>query len=412
MKFFNLKSIVRTFAAACLLTVTNLTASAGDWVPVQSTSDIVKSEKYILMNNFSGKYVKFQAEGYTETNVVNATTLVADIEDATLFTFSGKDGEFRISDGEHYIVPSTTQRSASEGDIYYWNTMASEYPAIWDVEVIDGVALIGGMHGDWKYDGENDYVYIDGNNSNTANHCEWSLLVYDPMTVELDNQAASFSIPTDMDEIVKVKLYRKALTQGTLNTLCLPFDVDHDAFLEVFGNGSFILEYDEKIGDYVYLKYTMGIKAGKPYLIIPGDAHEDNFYVFPRVKANSFVSEPEDDVRGDFAFKGTFVKLTPAPTNFYIYNKGTFYHYDTAVSLAGTMAYFQPVEPSSQAKILGSYISENNGTATGISTVVESQVLTAPVYNVNGQVVRSSSQNLEGLVPGIYVVNGRKVVIK
>ena len=36
----------------------------------------------------------------------------------------------------------------------------------------------------------------------------------------------------------------------------------------------------------------------------------------------------------------------------------------------------------------------------------------ATVYSVNGQIVRTNAKSLNGLAKGVYVVNGKKVVVK
>lgn len=49
-------------------------------------------------------------------------------------------------------------------------------------------------------------------------------------------------------------------------------------------------------------------------------------------------------------------------------------------------------------------------TTTGISNIETShQVLAGKVFNLNGQLVGTSTQNLN---KGIYIVNGKKVIIK
>ena len=49
-------------------------------------------------------------------------------------------------------------------------------------------------------------------------------------------------------------------------------------------------------------------------------------------------------------------------------------------------------------------------TATGISNIETSnKVLAGKVFNLNGQLVGTSTQNLS---KGIYIVNGKKVIIK
>lgn len=48
--------------------------------------------------------------------------------------------------------------------------------------------------------------------------------------------------------------------------------------------------------------------------------------------------------------------------------------------------------------------------STGIATISATHPVN--VYNVQGRMVRSQATTLEGLPSGVYIVNGRKIVIK
>ena len=51
---------------------------------------------------------------------------------------------------------------------------------------------------------------------------------------------------------------------------------------------------------------------------------------------------------------------------------------------------------------------------TGINqTIVDDQrPQNADIYTVNGQLVRAGSSSIEGLPKGIYIVNGKKLVVR
>lgn len=55
---------------------------------------------------------------------------------------------------------------------------------------------------------------------------------------------------------------------------------------------------------------------------------------------------------------------------------------------------------------------EDKGEVDGISSVNVENVLNGDVYNLNGVKVRKAGESLEGLVKGLYIVNGKKVVVK
>jgi hypothetical protein len=49
---------------------------------------------------------------------------------------------------------------------------------------------------------------------------------------------------------------------------------------------------------------------------------------------------------------------------------------------------------------------------TGISIIPTSDTKSQDVYDLNGRKVRSGSMSLDGLPRGIYIVGGKKVVVK
>ena len=77
--------------------------------------------------------------------------------------------------------------------------------------------------------------------------------------------------------------------------------------------------------------------------------------------------------------------------------------------LNGTRAYFEYVEPAAGAMLRINYQPTNN--TTGIETVWSEKTVVPGVYNLQGARVRTEN-NVEGLPAGIYIVNGRKVVVK
>jgi hypothetical protein len=73
--------------------------------------------------------------------------------------------------------------------------------------------------------------------------------------------------------------------------------------------------------------------------------------------------------------------------------------------LKGYRAYFVIPSTNAGAKMLMSF----DDVVDGIHTVNADGTSTSKIYNINGQYVGTSK---EGLAKGIYIVNGKKVVIK
>lgn len=83
------------------------------------------------------------------------------------------------------------------------------------------------------------------------------------------------------------------------------------------------------------------------------------------------------------------------------------YHLTSAMAMKGFRAYF--VENSAAAKISSWTL---DGVVTGIEEIEGQEVQPFDVYNMNGQKVRSRVTTTDHLPQGVYIVNGKKVIIK
>lgn len=103
---------------------------------------------------------------------------------------------------------------------------------------------------------------------------------------------------------------------------------------------------------------------------------------------------------------------TPVPEGSYVMSGGKMYHLTGAWGgLLGTCWYITDMGTSSNSKVLA--IDGEGGTTdiNGIVTEVPGDKAMEGVYNINGQKVTDGT-SLEGLPKGIYIVNGKKHVVK
>ena len=103
---------------------------------------------------------------------------------------------------------------------------------------------------------------------------------------------------------------------------------------------------------------------------------------------------------------------TPVPEGSYVMSDGKMYHLTGAWGgLLGTCWYITDMGTSSNSKVLA--IDGEGGTTdiNGIVTEVPGDKAMEGVYNINGQKVADGT-SLEGLPKGIYIVNGKKHVVK
>ena len=125
-----------------------------------------------------------------------------------------------------------------------------------------------------------------------------------------------------------------------------------------------------------------------------------------------------------FYFDGTFsLKKSDTASNFitpgdYIIQGGKFIECtaDKKYALKGFRGWFKRETPpqNSKGNVITIELCDNDGTVTEIVNIDNNGNATIPynIYNVYGQKVRGNTQSTEGLARGIYIVNGKKVMVK
>lgn len=218
-----------------------------------------------------------------------------------------------------------------------------------------------------------------------------------------------------------VTVKRTFYKDGDWNTLCLPFDVSAKEVKDVFGSDAQLRQVDEAHSKDNTVAFTTAtaIKAGVPYLI----------------KFDKLTENADQAQKFEYTFKGVEVNTEPAPVtleNRNIVFAGVYEAFtpeefmedfggDVVASMAaantlkkvyagttikGLRAVFglaSSVQPQAVKVVI-------DGTTTGIGDlhVDGTTVANGRVYNLNGQCVGTS---LEGLKAGVYIQNGKKVII-
>lgn len=210
-------------------------------------------------------------------------------------------------------------------------------------------------------------------------------------------------------ENVYVTLKRTFFHDNAWNTLCLPFDVaDASA---AFG-GAEIREIDlsQCTDNTIQFVPATEIKAGVPYIIKWNENVADAQTFEKTFERVTLVAEPKPvKVNNDITFTG-FYKMTAAN------DLG-----GTSVAAIGAGSKLFTVGEGKMKGFRAAFVLSSNaqaskykvvidGTATGIEDlVIDSAKANGRVYNLNGQYV---GNNLNGLQPGLYIQNGKKIVVK
>lgn len=184
-----------------------------------------------------------------------------------------------------------------------------------------------------------------------------------------------------------------------------------------------------------------GIVAGTPYIIMVGKEADiktkNDVYTFPwginttvKVKGPIYqvkgVVPPtfdgdgvttEEEISGGYKvqFKGFYYDPGAAPANAYVVNNGNMYHLKSKwESFVGTSWYVTITDADGNAKAL-SFSFDGDSSTTAIENVTRQEDAAVQtdgfVYNLSGQRV-GTRNNMSNLSSGIYIVAGKKVVVK
>ena len=238
---------------------------------------------------------------------------------------------------------------------------------------------------------------------------------------------------------------RRYFNVGKWESLILPCTLTGDQVKQTFGGekGVQLSAFKEVKGTCVYFKAVdldkEGIVAGQPYIIKVGkdaDIESKKEYTFPWGNNTVKVKGPIYQVKGvvpptfegdgvttgvktfddyEVQFHGFYYDRGVAPAGAYVVNNGNMYHLSSDWnSFVGTSWYVTITDEHGKPKAL-SFSFDGDSSTTAIENVQlqeDAAVQTDGfVYNLSGQRV-GTRNNMSNLSSGIYVVAGKKFVVK
>lgn len=285
--------------------------------------------------------------------------------------------------------------------------------------------------------------YLDATNTSTEEFTTTKKVgdtYYTPSGINRNSGAVPYTFPV----IYNIRRY---FNVGKWESLILPCTLTGDQVKQTFGGDQEVKlsAFDRVEGTCVYFKTVdtdkEGIVAGKPYIIKVGKKADietkDNEYTFPwgnnttvKVKGPIYqvkgVVPPtftgdgvttEEEISGGYKvqFHGFYYDPGAAPANAYVVNNGDMYHLSTEwKSFVGTSWYVTITDAHGNAKAL-SFSFDGDSSTTAIENVARQEDAAVQtdgfVYNLSGQRV-GTRNNMSNLSSGIYVVAGKKFVVK
>lgn len=228
--------------------------------------------------------------------------------------------------------------------------------------------------------------------------------------VKLD-ETKEYVQPKFTGDYVDVELKRK-LYAKEWNSICLPFNVSADQVVATWGEGTRVLEFTSTVGNKLILSDRSDIKAGTPYFFQPERVSTDHTYTFTDIETATWVDSGKVPSITIEPIKLTgFYTPTELPARCYVFgDENKLYHLVSAMQANGFRCYFQDISISGSDRQYTWGIDDNT---TGIDgTFVTPQApKVGNIYTVNGQLVRRNS-TAAGLAPGVYIMNGIKLIVK
>ncbi len=285
--------------------------------------------------------------------------------------------------------------------------------------------------------------YLDATNTSTS---EFSIAknadgTYTPSGINRNKGADQYKFPVTYN-------IRRYFNVGKWESLILPCTLTGDQVKQTFGGDQEVKlsVFDRVEGTCVYFRTVdadkEGIDAGIPYIIKVGKNADietkDVVYTFPwgnditvTVKGPIYqvkgVVPPtindeggvttEEEISGGYKvqFHGFYYDPGVAPAKAYVVNNGNMYHLSSDWNgFVGTSWYVTITDAQGNAKAL-SFSFDGDSSTTAIENVAgqEDAAVQADgfVYNLSGQRV-GTRNNMSNLSSGIYVVAGKKFVVK
>lgn len=232
-------------------------------------------------------------------------------------------------------------------------------------------------------------------------------------TVTLGNATDnSTTIDTYKGEIVNVKLSDRTLYKdGSWNTLCLPFSLTAEQVTNQLAPESLMtLQSSSFSNGTLTLNFVSAtsIEAGKPYIIkwTGGSPLESTTFTGVTI-ANATANVNADNV--DFIGIYSPLNITEADnTKLYLSNANTLYYPNAEMTIGAFRAYFQlrgiTAADLPQSAIILNFDAEGT---TGLNSLTPALSQGEGVYTLDGRKLNAMPTQ-----KGVYIVNGKKVVIK
>ncbi len=332
------------------------------------------------------------------------------------------NSEFQ-QDGTLLVLCGSSTKNPSTGRVYTFSgnegevaritiDVPADYPfGVYEVSVLDGV------------------LSSDEEQRTALQSAVTSELTIGDNSIVLDENSTEIPEATDGDVNILVK---RTLKKGQWSTICLPFDITAEQVYEVFGDEVQLQEFtDYEVTQYddedkpvsILVRFAdidiegEGFYANYPYLIkTPADISEFRVTATITPDEENAVAEYDNGKTGRQrkvygSLIGTYHAQTVVPQDGLFLNDNKFWYSTGETKMKAFRAYFMFNDVISFPYNSGANIDFVFDGTSAIRGVKDMSVEDGMVYTLQGQFL-GKGIDLKKLPRGIYIINGKKQVIK
>lgn len=311
-----------------------------------------------------------------------------------------------------YINDANCNYYSKSGQYTAIPDIATDWSTFWNLTKIQ----VGNKHASKMFVDKSTFNYVRIlDKTSTSDDGNGTFVEDTPATFaqdEAENTDLSTSTITKYkDKYLSSLTLNRTLVANAWNTFCVPFNVNADG-MTGFGE-DFEIKKFKRVSDNsssMLFENATSIEAGQPYLVRPKDNIQNPTFVYPQVTAVTPTANVGDDT---FKFVGVYGKHTfasddAATANSYILvTGGELVNPTPGTAMYGMRGYFTYTPSAGNAAAPRVII---DGVETALSEVVGSEAVSdGRIYNLRGMYVGNDASRL---AKGIYIVNGKKVVLK
>ena len=210
------------------------------------------------------------------------------------------------------------------------------------------------------------------------------------------------TVAPELTEGIVPSLLLKYTRYNGWNTICVPFELTEGILKTIFGKGWKAYEFKGYSDGTLNFETATTFVAGYPYIIYVENA-QTNTDDIVLLNVNISKLTAQYDSNNDAYFRGSYAPIAAPDMNglWGITSEGRIAKGTAEASIDGFRAYFELPSTTTGAPLL----SIDGGPATRINSIDNGQLTIDNAYDLSGRRVAQPSK-------GLYIINGKKVVIK